>query len=329
MPAIAASRRPRGRPRGSRSRTSRCGARCSGSAGLPARPGHVARGQRRTRPSGVWICAAMMPGVPWGATHSTLTSSSGASTVSPSHSLTRSGSPAISRQARENVAVGAVAGVQLGRDVPLDEERQLRVGDQAVDADLLPGQLGAVGAVAVAVGGLAPEPVLDDGDVIDGDDPAQPSAAECGTGPDRLSERRLVGRGMVQDLDDLEVGAVGQRQDHVAGAEARVHSAVGELLAQQAPEALGGAGQAVRSGGVGEMVQAHAGILDNRPTRARHRGPVLLTSRDLPRRPPRVSAGRPDGCASRRPRPQVRLAVPHQLVVRRACPSARSARARW
>ena len=59
------------------------------------------RGQTRTSPFGVWNCAAMMPGVPFGATHSTLTSSSGASTVSPSHSLTRCGSPAISRQASD------------------------------------------------------------------------------------------------------------------------------------------------------------------------------------------------------------------------------------
>ncbi len=42
-----------------------------------------------------------MPGVPFGATHSTLTSSSGDSTVSPSHSLTRCGSPAISRHASD------------------------------------------------------------------------------------------------------------------------------------------------------------------------------------------------------------------------------------
>src|SRR6185503_1512095 len=44
---------------------------------------------------------------------------------------------------------------------PLDEERQLRVGDQAVDADLLPEQLGAVGATAVARYRLATEPLLE------------------------------------------------------------------------------------------------------------------------------------------------------------------------
>ena len=66
-----------------------------------ARPGPVEHGrdrQTRTRPWGVCTCAAMMPGVPLGATHSTFTSSSGASTVSPSHSETRCGSPAISSE---------------------------------------------------------------------------------------------------------------------------------------------------------------------------------------------------------------------------------------
>ena len=89
----------RGRRRGSRSRTSRGGARCWGWDG--ARGDRSATVRSRTSPCGVWTCAARMPGVPFGATHSTLTSSSGASTVSPSHSLTRCGSPAISRQASE------------------------------------------------------------------------------------------------------------------------------------------------------------------------------------------------------------------------------------
>ena len=48
--------------------------------------------------------------MPCGATQSTLTSSSGASTVSPSHSLTRCGSPAISRQASETSPWAPVLG---------------------------------------------------------------------------------------------------------------------------------------------------------------------------------------------------------------------------
>src|SRR5690606_5639446 len=65
--------------------------------GRPSPPG----GQILTIPLGVWMTAAMMPGMPLGATHSTLTSSSGRSTGSPSHSLTRCGSPAISMAERE------------------------------------------------------------------------------------------------------------------------------------------------------------------------------------------------------------------------------------
>src|SRR4051812_26518454 len=88
--------------------------------------------------------------------------------------------------------VGAGARVHLAGDLPLDEERQLRVGDQAVDADLLPLEVLAVGAVSVALRGLAAQALLDDRDVVDGDDPAEPTATESGAGAHRLAERGLV-----------------------------------------------------------------------------------------------------------------------------------------
>ena len=272
-PSPPRSGRP-GRPRGSRPRTSRCGARCWGSGPRPAGAGSGGP-QIRTRPCGVWTCAAMMPGVPCGATHSTLTSSSGASTVSPSHSLTRCGSPAISRQAREKAPSAPALGCSSSGMSHCDEERQLRVGDQAVDADLLPEQLGAVGAVPVAVGGLAAEPLLDHGDVVDRDDPAEPAAAEGGAGAHGLAERRLVGRGVVEHLDDLEVGVVGQRQDHVAGAEARVHAAVGERRGRAVPRCAGRCWQdrqvrLRRRDGPGACQY----ILGNAPGPAGHRGRI-------------------------------------------------------
>jgi hypothetical protein len=40
-----------------------------------------------------------------------------------------------------------------------------------------------------------------------------------------------------------------------------VDTSVDEVTAEQPPDALGGAGEAVRAGGEAEMVQAHAGIL--------------------------------------------------------------------
>ena len=100
------------------------------------------------------------------------------------------------------------AGCSLAGRLPLHEERQLRVGLQPLDADLLPAQLEAVGPVPVALHGLAAEPGLDRGDVVDGDDPAEPAAAERGAGAHRLAERRLVGGRVVEHLDDLEVGAL-------------------------------------------------------------------------------------------------------------------------
>ena len=53
----------------------------------------------------------------------------------------------------------------------------------------------------------------------------------------------------------------GQRQGHVAGAEARVDATIDEVGAEQPPDALGGAGKSIRSGGEADVVQAHAEIL--------------------------------------------------------------------
>src|SRR6478609_7657228 len=54
--------------------------------------------QRVTAPLAVSKVTERMPGVPCGATHSTATSSSGFSTGSPSHSVTREAEPAMVRQ---------------------------------------------------------------------------------------------------------------------------------------------------------------------------------------------------------------------------------------
>ena len=161
--------------------------------------------------------------------------------------------------------VRARAGVQLVGDVPLDEERQLRVRDQAVDPDLLPRQVRAVGTVPVAGRRLAAEALLDLGDVVDRHDPPEPPAAQGRPGAHGLAERCLVGRGVVEHLDDLEVGVLRQRQDHVASTEPRMHAPVDEVCSEQLADALGGTGKTVGSGGVGEMVQAHDQILTPAP----------------------------------------------------------------
>ena len=92
----------------------------------------------------------------------------------------------------------------------------------------------AVGQVAVAVDGRASHALLERVQVLDGDDPPQPAATFSGPRADSLAEDGLVGGRMVQNLDHFEVLAVGQRQDPVAGAEARVETSVGEVDARAA-----------------------------------------------------------------------------------------------
>jgi hypothetical protein len=67
---------------------------------------------------------------------------------------------------------------------------------------------------------------------------------------------------VVEDLDDLEVGVVGERQRHVAGAEAGVDAAVDEARAEQVTDAFGRRGQAIGSGCEGQVVETHAVIVD-------------------------------------------------------------------
>ena len=92
----------------------------------------------------------------------------------------------------------------------------------------------AVGTAAVAGHGVPADPVLDLGHVVDRDAPGHPAATGLGALTDGLAEGGLVRRRVVEDLDDLEVLTVLERQDHVAGAEPGVGPAVEERGAQQA-----------------------------------------------------------------------------------------------
>ena len=234
---------PRGSParRGRRGRTRGSqlvdpgGARCWGSA--PRRGGAGSPpAQMRTTPVGVLNWAATTPGTPCASTHATSTSSSG--TVDRRRRATRDpvAGRRRSRARRGGPAVGAAAlGCSLAGALPLQEERQLRVGLHALDADLLPLELEAVGPEPRARARRAAEPRLDRGDVVDGDDPAEPAAAERGAGAHRLAERRLVRGRVVEHRDHLHVGAAAQRQHEVAGAEPGVDAAVDERPPRWSP----------------------------------------------------------------------------------------------
>src|SRR3954447_5207933 len=154
-------------------------------------------------------------------------------------------------------AGAAGARVVLGQALPLHEERQLRVRLHPQHADLAPPQLDAVGPVPVALDGVASETRLDLAHVLDGHDPPEPAAAHTGPSPHRLAEGGLVRCRVVEDLDDLDVGSLGERQDHVAGSETRVDAAVVEVLAEQGADAVGSPPEPFGPGCVRDMVQAH------------------------------------------------------------------------
>ena len=151
-------------------------------SGPGARPGR----QTRTRPFGVRTCTASTPGVPCGATQSTLTSSSGASTVTPSQSLTRLGSPAISRQARENRWSAPALGCSSAGESHSMKKGSCGSAMRPLTPICFHSQVRAVGAVPVAGARLATEALLEPGDVVDGHDPARASRRRGRSGRGRL-----------------------------------------------------------------------------------------------------------------------------------------------
>src|SRR5665647_1578418 len=120
--------------------------------------------------------------------------------------------------------------------VPLDVERQLRVGHESLDTELTPLELDTVRTTSTALHGLMAQSLLGLRQIIDADNPTEPATAGLGTGTNSLAERCLVGRRVVKHLDDLDIAFVREGKDDVAGAEARVDAAIHglhtELLGQ-------------------------------------------------------------------------------------------------
>src|SRR5262249_32232253 len=132
-----------------------------------------------------------------------------------------------------------------------------------LDPDLLPAQIEAVGAAAVALHGAATEPRLDRGDVVDAHRPAEPSAAGVGAGTYGLAERRLASSRVIEHLDRLEGAAVLEWQDDVARSERRLQPTVGERRPKACAQPLNARCQPLRAGGVREVVESHAAIVDH------------------------------------------------------------------
>ena len=264
---------------------------------------------------------ATMPGVPFGATQSTFTSSSGCSTGWPSHSVTRAGSPAISSASSEMLPVEPVDGVQVGGSVShCDEERQLRVGLQTLDAQLLPEQLGAVGAVPVALDRLAPEALLER---VRCRRPRRPSpssrrrarsarARPARTAPCRRPGGRAPRRARGRCRRSAGGSGCGYRS---AGARHRRRTPRrgAPRGAAAVPASPSGAG------GEDDVVEAHASILARRRICVGHRGSASRSALDRGRQGAAPAASASAGASRTRPRGRRS----------RPAPSARSARWRW
>ena len=185
--------------------------------------------------------------------------------------------------------------VLLRRHVPARDVRQLRVGLHAARADLAPLQVEAVGATSVAGHRVAADAPLHLGHVVDRHAPGHPATTGLRALPDDLSERGLVGGGVVEDLHDLHVLAVAEREHHVAGAEARVRAAVEERRAESRGELGHGGVEAGGAGGVREVVEVHGPFLPDGPrlpTTGVHQGEVRGRHRGLTCGPPRSRGGR-------------------------------------
>ena len=74
----------------------------------------------------------------------------------------------------------------------------------------------------------APYSLLERSKIINGDHPTQPTSTLSCPCADRLAERRIIGRWMIKNADHLQIMPVGQRQNPVASAEARMESTVEE-----------------------------------------------------------------------------------------------------
>ena len=112
--------------------------------------------------------------------------------------------------------------------IPVHEEGNFRPVQRIEDADLLPTEFDAVGTDPFPAGCLASEALLDWADVIDGENPAEPSAAMLGPTMNGLAEGSLQGCGVVERADNLDVAAASQRKNEIAGAERRVAASIDE-----------------------------------------------------------------------------------------------------
>jgi hypothetical protein len=125
-----------------------------------------------------------------------------------------------------------------GRADPFNEEGKLRVLENVQNTDLLPCKLEAIGAHAPTDAGFTAKPSLKRTHIINRDNPAHPASAILSAASDSSAKGRLLGRGMVEGRDDLDVAASGKGENKIARTERRVPTPIDEHRAEVGTDAL-------------------------------------------------------------------------------------------
>src|SRR5699024_10289932 len=145
----------------------------------------------------------------------------------------------------------------FGAFVPLQDVGNLRIGDEALDADLLPFQCATVREGAASRDGATVETFFERGHVVNGDDPAHPASAHIGAGAHRLTERCFFGSRVLKYLDNFEVLAIFHREKDVTRPEARMNATVDPGNAEHLGEPVSGSTESFRTYSIRNMIQAH------------------------------------------------------------------------
>jgi len=146
---------------------------------------------------------------------------------------------------------------------PVHEVGQLWIVDQIENTDLLPGEFHTIRAHTSASNSLATEALLNQGEVVHGNNPAEPTATRIGPLLDGASERSLVGCGVVESCHDLDVAVALQREDEVLCPEPGVAATIDEARLKVRTDALHDVCQFGLVTRIGQVVQSHNGILPN------------------------------------------------------------------
>jgi len=143
----------------------------------------------------------------------------------------------------------------------LDEERELRVGHETLDAQLFPFETPPVGEMSRTEDGFTLEALFVRSQVVCGDDPSEPPSAEIASCTDSLPVWCFLRCRMVQNFDDLNMAVLSQWNQPDTRAETGVEAAVDRFHTEKRLQAFSFGLQSLRTCGIDDMIEMHASIL--------------------------------------------------------------------